>query len=306
MLQTAATLQAKHSRHLHALGGSARCASASEGSRQYSKSAMVKSVTSGYSFTHSPSRACAPGFSKRSGFRYRCTHAACNDNSRPRTQPFMLSADKHVPQRLCLIDSHNLAYRMYFGMKELNGPNGEAVHAVLGFCNKILELRKVFPDHIMLAVFDAGKSEARTAISAEYKAGRALMPDPLSSQMILISEAMEAFGVTKLFARGYEADDVIATVVTAAVEQRAESVVVVSSDKDLLQLVSSDDDATRVRVYDDRKKLLLDAAAVIELHGVEPHQMVDYLAMVGDSSDNIAGITGIGPKTAAKLLLEHK
>uniref|UniRef100_A0A7S0LFN0 5'-3' exonuclease domain-containing protein n=1 Tax=Coccolithus braarudii TaxID=221442 RepID=A0A7S0LFN0_9EUKA len=206
---------------------------------------------------------------------------------------------------VCLIDSHNLAYRMHFGMRPLTGPSGEPVHAVLGFCNKLVQLRTLFPNHLMLAAFDTGKSEARTEMLAEYKGTRVSMPNDLSTQMRLIHEATHAFGVPSVGVLGYEADDIIATCVHKARKHDFAAVSVVSTDKDLLQLVSRSGTTPNVTVYDDRRKLLIDAARVKELHGVEAHQIVDYLALVGDNSDNVPGVPGVGPKSAAKFLLEH-
>ena len=130
-----------------------------------------------------------------------------------------------------------------------------------------------------------------------------------------IREAAECFGVSTISQYGIEADDLIATAVSRARNEGLADVCVVSSDKDLLQLITSHHDcststafgaSTNVTVFDDRKKLLLDAAAVrAKYHGVDPAQLVDLFALVGDISDNVPGIPGIGPKTAAKLILEY-
>jgi DNA polymerase-1 len=144
------------------------------------------------------------------------------------------------------------------------------------------------------------------------------MPDALRLQMGHIREAAECFGVPTISVYGTEADDLIATAVARATTEGVRNVCVVSSDKDLLQLVTpagggpwsgestgATNARTNVTVFDDRKKLLLDAAAVRhKFHGVEPAQVVDYLALVGDASDNVPGIPGIGPKTAAALLIQ--
>lgn len=213
---------------------------------------------------------------------------------------------------LCVIDSHNLAYRMQFAMPELTSRQGEPAQALLGFCNKLVQLRDVFPGYRMLAVFDEGAPARRVEMLPEYKETRAPMPPALRSQMGHIREAAECLGVPTISRFGVEADDLIACAVALARLEGAAAVSIVTSDKDLLQLVSGDSggdagalDATNVTVFDDRKKVLLDAAAVQAKHGVRPDQLVDLLALVGDASDNVPGVPGVGQKTAAKLLGEH-
>jgi len=213
---------------------------------------------------------------------------------------------------LCVIDSHNLAYRMQFAMPELTSRQGEPAQALLGFCNKLVQLRDVFPGYRMLAVFDEGAPARRVEMLPEYKETRAPMPPALRSQMGHIREAAECLGVPTISRFGVEADDLIACAVALARSEGAAAVSIVTSDKDLLQLVSGDSggdagalDATNVTVFDDRKKVLLDAAAVQAKHGVRPDQLVDLLALVGDASDNVPGVPGVGQKTAAKLLGEH-
>jgi len=243
---------------------------------------------------------------------------------------------------LCVIDSHNLAYRMQFAMPELTSRQGEPAQALLGFCNKLVQLRDVFPGYRMLAVFDEGAPARRVEMLPEYKETRAPMPPALRSQMGHIREAAECLGVPTISRFGVEADDLIACAVALARSEGAAAVSIVTSDKDLLQLVSGDSggdagalDATNVTVFDDRKKVLLDAAAVQAKHGVRPDQLVDLLALVGDASDNVPGVpgaprpalcssplrlspcskagrgepcpssAGVGQKTAAKLLGEH-
>jgi len=214
------------------------------------------------------------------------------------------------PPPLCLIDCSNLAWRYHFGIKNpLHAPTGEKVHAVFGFCHKLLALQATFPGFRVLPVFDEGRSDQRCELLPTYKQQRSTMPPELRTQMPLMREAAAAFGVPAISAAGYEADDLIASATAVAIADGAEAVAIVSLDKDMLQLVSpagGADGATRVVVYDDRKKLALDAAAVAARHnGVPPERFVDYLALMGDASDNVPGIPGVGPKTAAKLVLAH-
>ena len=207
-----------------------------------------------------------------------------------------------APRRLCLIDGHNMAYRMFFAMPELTTPAGEPVHALLGFCNKLHSLPGVFPDASFAVVFDDGGSDVRKAAYPAYKQARPKMPGDLASQISAMRTACDAFGVPRLSVRGVEADDLIASSVARACAAGFDAVTVVSSDKDLLQLVGSS--GTDVTVYDDRQKMQLDSAAVVRKFGVGPDQLVDYLALAGDASDGVPGVPGVGPKTAAKLLNE--
>lgn len=207
---------------------------------------------------------------------------------------------------LCIVDVSNIMYRMHFAMPPLTSPSGEPVHAVLGFCNKLLQLREVFPDHHFVAAFDGGRCDFRTEMLASYKATRKAMPPDLRRQFDLAREATSAFGVPALSEPGYEADDVIATCVAAARADGLAAVAIVTSDKDMMQLVSTDDgEATNVTVFDDKKKRLMDHREVVAAFGVGPHQFIDYLSLTGDTSDCVPGIPGVGPKTAASLLLKH-
>lgn len=212
-------------------------------------------------------------------------------------------------ERLLLIDGHALAYRMHFAMQKtgMSTRKGEATHALHGFCSKLLDLHKRWPTHRMLVCFDLpGGSHARQEEFAEYKANRPAMPDPLRHQVKAMFEASDLFGAPALAVEGFEADDLIAACASAAKERGFEEVVICSGDKDLLQLVSDGpEEPTHVIVWDDRSKALVDAAAVEAKHGVRPSQMGDLLALVGDASDNVPGIPGIGAKTAAQLIAAH-
>ena len=216
---------------------------------------------------------------------------------------------------------------MHFALQNtrMSTVTGQPTHALHGFCLKLLDLHERFPDHRMLVAFDRPEQTLRQEMAPSYKAQRPSMPLPLRPQIAAMIEACALLGASPLSAAGYEADDVIAACCRHAHDSNAfESIVVASADKDLLQLVSAgeavadDDDAataagaaaaaagaTRVRVWDDTKKTELDAAAVVAKHGVRPDQMADLLALMGDTSDNVPGVPGIGPKGAAKLLVEY-
>ena len=229
-------------------------------------------------------------------------------------------------ERLCLIDGTNIAYRMFFGMPPLSTADGRPVNAVLGFCNQLLGLQSQFPGYRMLATFDEAAPTFRVDLDPEYKSNRPATPDDLRGQLASIRTACEAFGVPWVAEPGFEADDLIATACELARERLAAEVVIVSSDKDFMQLITdgdgdggggggdSGDDGqqasgstatTCVAMYDYKKRLRIDAAHVRAKHGVPPSQFADFLALVGDGSDNVPGVLGIGEKTAAKLLAAH-
>jgi len=217
-----------------------------------------------------------------------------------------VSRGSSSPQRLCVIDGTHLMYRLHFALPPLSTAAGTPTHAVLGFCNKLLYLSSQFQGHAFAVAMDHAGQTQRHALLPEYKAQRKSMPADLRSQIDLLSEACEAFDIPILSEAGYEADDLCATAAAAATAARAERVVIITSDKDLLQLVSTSSEApTEVVVYDDVKKQLMEASQIEQRFAVRPDQLGDYLAMVGDASDNIAGVPGIGPKTAAKLLAQH-
>ena len=200
---------------------------------------------------------------------------------------------------LFLIDGSSQMYRAYhaFRGRGLSNQEGHTTHAVYVF---VTMLRKLIQDHApayMAASFDLAGPTFRDDIAADYKANRAAMPDDLAEQINWVHQACEAMGVPILTARGYEADDVIGTVATRA-ERQGFDVAVVSIDKDFFQLVGG-----RIRVYDPREDgTWFDQQGVIEKFGVSPSRVVDVLALVGDTSDNVAGVPGIGKKGAIDLV----
>jgi DNA polymerase-1 len=153
-------------------------------------------------------------------------------------------------------------------------------------------------DHIAI-IFDAKRKNFRNEIYPEYKAHRPPPPDELIPQFALIHDAVEAFNLPAIRMEGFEADDLIATYTKQAVAAGAD-VTVVSSDKDLMQLVSD-----KVVMYDAMKNREIDAAGVVEKFGLGPEHVVDIQALAGDSSDNVPGVPGIGVKTAALLIEEY-
>jgi DNA polymerase-1 len=207
---------------------------------------------------------------------------------------------------LFLIDANNFVFRAYHGLPMLNAPDGTPVNAVHGYVRMVQAIRKEFAPEYLLAVFDAeGAKARRREIFPAYKANRPPAPDDLIPQLPLVREATDALGVPRAEALGYEADDLIAAYVEAG-RRRGLEVVIVSSDKDLMQLVRNDSDGRpAVALWDTMKLRLSGPREVEEKFGVGPDRLGDLLALAGDSSDNIPGVPGIGPKTAASLLVEH-
>src|SRR5262245_29108448 len=200
---------------------------------------------------------------------------------------------------LFLIDGSSQMYRAYhaFRGRGLSNQEGHTTHAVYVF---VTMLRKLIQDHApayLAASFDLAGPTFRDDIAADYKANRAAMPDDLREQINWVHEACEAMGVPILTSPGYEADDVIGTVARRATVAGFE-VVIVSIDKDFFQLVGD-----HVRVYDPREDgAWFDEQGVLDKFGVVPSRVVDVLALVGDTSDNVAGVPGIGKKGAVELI----
>jgi len=200
--------------------------------------------------------------------------------------------------QLFLIDGSSQMYRAFhaFRGKGLSNQEGQSTHAVYVF---VTMLRKLIADHHpthIAASFDLKGPTFRDAIVTDYKANRVAMPDDLAEQIASVHEACEALGVPILTSPGFEADDVIGTVARRAV--KTFDVTIVSIDKDFFQLVGDG-----IRVYDPRDEgQFFDPAGVVEKFGVAPAQVVDVLALVGDTSDNVAGVPGIGKKGAIELI----
>lgn len=208
-----------------------------------------------------------------------------------------------INSKLCLIDANSLFYRAFFAIKtQLATSTGQPTNAVFGFVkmvNKVLEDLK--PDYIAVC-FDVAKKTHRNEKFAAYKMNRAAMPDDLVSQVPFIKAVVEAHRFSQFQAQGFEADDVIASLVHQVAE-KVDKVVIVSSDKDILQLVND-----KVEVYNPYKEngIVFTKEIVREKFGVAPEQIRDLIALMGDSSDNIPGAKGIGEKTARQLLSDFK
>lgn len=203
------------------------------------------------------------------------------------------------------IDGTALAYRSHFAFinRPLTSRDGQVTSAVFGF---ILALRRIVdgltPDAIVV-VFDPPGPTFRHEMYDQYKAQRERMPDDLRSQFPYIDRYLDAVGIPRVSVAGYEADDVLATLALRARDEGMDAQVV-SNDKDLLQVVGDTLSVVQLGKASEPPRRM-DAPAVFGAFGVEPDQIVDYLALTGDSSDNVPGVPGVGKKTAAKLLSEH-
>ncbi len=199
-----------------------------------------------------------------------------------------------------LIDGSAYIYRAYHAIKPLSNKSGLPTHAVYGFVTILRRLlREKQPEYLAVA-YDTKGPVFRHKISADYKANRPPMPEDLVPQIPYIHKMVAAYNLLSMSADDLEADDLIASAARRLVEQGCK-VVIVSGDKDLLQLVSED-----ITMWDPMNDRLMDVAAVEEKYGLSPVQLLDYLSLTGDSADNISGVPGVGPKTAQKLLAEYK
>ena len=195
-----------------------------------------------------------------------------------------------------LVDGSNFIYRAFYALPQLTAPDGNPVGAVYGFCSMLISLLGKHESDLFCVALDAGRDTFRKEIYHEYKNNRDETPADLKSQFPILIEACRAFGVPVIETVGYEADDIIATIATKLSRQNYE-VRIIASDKDLMQLIDEN-----IYLFDPIKSKVIKEKEVLEKYGVEPHQMVSLQALMGDSTDNIPGVQGVGPKTAAKLL----
>lgn len=202
-----------------------------------------------------------------------------------------------------LVDGFNLAYRCFFAVPELTRADGFPTNALHGWVKSLWKLADQEKPDVTLVFFDLGGAQDRLALHPEYKAQREEMPEALEKQIPYVKSLTRALGYAGIEQDGVESDDLLASEAVARAKV-GDDVLIVSADKDFAQIVSD-----RIKILlpppSANPKLgwrLLDAAGVGEKFGVPPAQIADYLALVGDASDNIPGIDGVGPKTASKWL----
>ncbi len=208
-----------------------------------------------------------------------------------------MPSDGTLPS-LYLIDAHALIFQVFHAIPEMSSPSGLPTNALFGFTRDLLFLRtEKKPDYLVCA-FDQNEPTFRSELYPDYKAHRPAMPTDLPPQIPQIVRLLEAMRVPVLSHPRFEADDILATLAVEG-ERRGLDVLLCTSDKDCRQLITD-----RVRMYNFRKHAVFDRDALLKDWGVTPEQVVDFQTLVGDSVDNVPGVEGIGPKTAAKLLQE--
>ncbi|MEI7729268.1 MAG: 5'-3' exonuclease H3TH domain-containing protein [Verrucomicrobiota bacterium] len=203
--------------------------------------------------------------------------------------------------RLLLVDAHALAYRSFYGIRNLKSAGGMPTNAIYGFIKALDRMRAALSPTHWMVIWDGGLAAERLAALPEYKAQRPPMPDDLRQQLDGINEYLDAAGIVHHCEAGEEADDRIATVTRLAGEAGL-AVVIASPDKDFLQLVA---DQVGVWSPNDKSGVVWGREQVVHKTGVPPEQIVDWLSLVGDAVDNIPGVPGVGPKTAAELLCQY-
>ena len=200
--------------------------------------------------------------------------------------------------RLLIVDGHAYAYRAFHAIRGLRSPSGRPTNAIYGFIKMLAKLRAVVSPTHLAVVWDGGLSAERVAALPEYKAQRPEMPDDLKPQLNEIAAYLKAAGVASICEEGVEADDYIAGLARRAVAAGM-TAVIASSDKDFMQLVSK-----RIGLLNpsDKTEAVWTDDQVRAKTGVTPSQIVDWLSLTGDAVDNVPGVPGVGPKTAAELL----
>lgn len=203
-----------------------------------------------------------------------------------------------APPRLFILDAHSLIYQVFHAIARMNGPDGMPTNAVFGFVRDILTIRARKPEYFVCA-FDSPGDTFRHELYPEYKANRSAMPDDLRPQIGVIKEILQAFRIPILAEPGMEADDFLASI-AAESSRRKIHAFLCTADKDVRQCITP-----YASIFDLRRNRLLDRDFLLSDWGITPEQVVDYQAMVGDSTDNIPGVPGIGPKTATQLLQKY-
>ena len=197
---------------------------------------------------------------------------------------------------IIIVDGSSYLFRAYHAMPDLTNSNGQATGAIYGVINMVKRLKKDYKNHLILMVFDSKGKTTRHQYFEAYKANRPPMPEDLASQIPYIHEFIKALGLPIIKQSGIEADDIIGTL-AKQFQDKGHKVIISTGDKDMAQLVN-----TQVTLVNTMTETTLTVEGVKEKFGVEPNQMIDYLALMGDKIDNIPGIPNVGPKTAAKWL----
>ncbi|MDH5259553.1 MAG: DNA polymerase I, partial [Gammaproteobacteria bacterium] len=208
-------------------------------------------------------------------------------------------SNKHSNQKLILVDGSSYLFRAYHVMPGLKNAKGEHTGAIYGVINMMKSLSRSYPDEKIIVVFDAKGKTFRNEMYPDYKANRPPMPEDLAAQIMPLHQILEAMGYPLIIVSGVEADDVIGTLSTQASEEGIETIIS-TGDKDMAQLVDQ-----HVTLINTMTNTVMDVKGVQEKFGVAPDQIIDYLALIGDTADNIPGVPKVGPKTAVKWLNEY-
>ena len=202
---------------------------------------------------------------------------------------------------LLLVDGHAYAYRAFFAIRSLSSPTGAPTNAIYGFVKMVQKLILQSGATYGAVIWDGGLAEGRKAALPEYKANRPEMPGDLAQQLDEMVTYLNAAGIPTLCQDGLEADDWIARLAREG-QAQGFKVIIASADKDFFQLIGPD---LALINPNDKEERLWSEAEVVAKTGVRPAQIVDWLSLVGDAVDNIEGVAGVGPKTAADLLNKH-
>ncbi len=205
-----------------------------------------------------------------------------------------------------LVDGNAIIHRAYHAIKPLTTREGELVNAVYGFTSILITILSEDTPEYIACTFDAAKKTFRHEQYAEYKATRVKAPDELYAQIPRIHEIVDTLAIPKYLLEGYEADDLIGTLAAKAEKKKEiDKIIIVTGDMDALQLVSEKTCVKNLnKGYKESK--CFNPKDVLEKHGIRPDQIIDYKGLIGDNSDNIPGVLGIGPKTAVKLLQTYE
>lgn len=199
-----------------------------------------------------------------------------------------------------LVDGSSFIYRAFYASPQRILADGRNVGAVCGFCSMLISLMSNHRADLFAIVLDSGRDTFRSAMYSEYKANRSATPEELKEQFPLLKEACLSLGLPIIEKKGFEADDLIATY-SCNLSNDGYKVKIIGIDKDLLQLVNDN-----ITMFDPVKSKSIQCADVVEKYGVPPSQMIYLQALMGDASDNIPGVNGIGPVTASKLIKQYE
>ncbi len=198
----------------------------------------------------------------------------------------------------CIVDASSFIFRAYYAIRQLNTSKGLPTNAIMGFANMVVKVLEDLSPNYLAIVYDTKFPSFRKELYPLYKANRSAMPEDLVPQIPFIKKFVECMGLPHFEKKGFEADDIIATLVEFSQKKKQDQFIyIVSSDKDLMQLVDN-----KTHLMDTMKNKVLGPKEVKEKMGLPPEKIKDYLGLVGDASDNIPGVKGIGPKSAAILL----